>query len=155
MPLSTSSGGGLEPVDLLIGLDYCHLRPAGGLARDGCAVIGLRLSESKFGCGWIISGSYACLTVSEHKLTNAARMPMNSVAAEPDANTTSHFLTSVREGGGRQQSDCQQVLCAPTSLTLPPEGGEGGDAGDLGVDTQSSLLLLFTLLRSTSRCQSS
>merc|ERR1712082_451248 len=73
------------PVDLLIGLDYRHLQPAGGLARDGCAVGGLRLSESKFGCGWILSGTHSSLGVSEHKLTNAARMLMSSVAAETDA----------------------------------------------------------------------
>ena len=33
-------------VDLLLGLDHRDLQPAGGLARDGCAVGGLRLSES-------------------------------------------------------------------------------------------------------------
>ena len=67
---------------------------AGGL--DG----GLRLLESKFGCGWIVSGSHSSLGVSEHKLTNAAKMLMSSVAAESDANNSSHF---------------------------PPKGGEGGD----------------------------
>ncbi len=92
-------------VDLLIGLDYRHLQPAGDLARVGFPVGGLRLSESKFGCGWIVFGSHASLGISEHKLTSAARMLMSSVAAEPDANTNSH---------------------------LPLDGGEGGDAGGLG-----------------------
>ena len=43
-------------VELLMGLDYRHLQPAGSLARDGCAVGGLRLSKSKFGYGCIVSG---------------------------------------------------------------------------------------------------
>ena len=91
-----------------------------------------------------MSGSHSSLSVSEHNLTNAAKMLMNSVAAEPDANTNSHFLTSVREGGGGLLGVRQQGLCAPSSPILPPEGGEGGDARGLGGGTQSSLLLLFT-----------
>ena len=53
-------------------------------------------------CVW----SHSSLSVTEHKLTNAARMLMNSAAAEPGTNTNTHFL--------------------------PPEGGEGGDARGLG-----------------------
>ena len=71
------------PVDLLIGLDNRSLQPAGGLARDGCAVGDLRLTESRFGCGWVLSGTHPDITLSEHKLTNAARLMMSSVACEP------------------------------------------------------------------------
>ena len=40
-------------VDIMLGANYRQLQPAGGLRRDGCAVDGLRLSESVFGCGWV------------------------------------------------------------------------------------------------------
>ena len=70
------------PVDLLIGLDHRELQPAGGLARDGCAVGSLRLSESRFGCGFIVSGSHPSNVAKEHSLTTAAQHMMNSVTVK-------------------------------------------------------------------------
>ena len=56
-------------VDLLIGANYRELQPAGGLTRDGCQKEGLRLTESRFGCGWIISGTHKTIG-KEETLTN-------------------------------------------------------------------------------------
>ena len=72
------------PVDILLGLDNRHLQPAGGLERDGCAVGGLRLSESRFGCGWVVSGTHPSIRKSEHKITPAAKTMMTSISLDTD-----------------------------------------------------------------------
>ena len=56
-------------VDILVGGDYRGLQPAGGLIRDGQAVANLRLTESRFGCGFVLSGTHEDISVQEQKLT--------------------------------------------------------------------------------------
>ena len=47
---------------------------------------GLRLSESKFCCGWILSGVHPKMSSTEHQLTSAACMMMKSVTTDPQDN---------------------------------------------------------------------
>ena len=68
-------------VDILIGANYRELQPAGGLERDGCQKDGLRLSESKFGCGWVLSGTHARIR-QEGELTTNAKLLANAVIVE-------------------------------------------------------------------------
>ena len=68
-------------VDILLGANYRELQPAGGLERDGCQREGLRLAESKFGCGWVISGSHRSLK-AEPRITNNAQLMTNAVVVE-------------------------------------------------------------------------
>ena len=91
-------------IDILIGSNYRSLQPSGGLERDGCAVGNLRLSESIFGCGWVLSGTHPNIQRREHSITKNARAMMNSkvvgnnevtektnVKTEEDCNVSVHF----------------------------------------------------------------
>ena len=71
-------------IDLLIGGEYKQIQTAGGLERDGCAVANLRVSESKFGCGWVLSGTHPLILIKEKRLTNTAQLMMNSVKIQND-----------------------------------------------------------------------
>ena len=69
-------------VDILLGANYRALQPAGGLERDGYQREGLRLSESKFGCGWVLSGTHISISSPEHQMTNNAKMLMTAVIGD-------------------------------------------------------------------------
>ena len=68
------------PIDILIGGDYTNLHPSGGRIEDKCEVGNLRLWQSKFGCGWVISGSHSDIKIREHNLTQFAKTMINSAS---------------------------------------------------------------------------
>ena len=72
-----------KALDLLIGVNYLHLHPSGGEGRN--AVKGLRVLNSNFGNGWVLSGKSELVkrNESEKESLDKARVRANRAEIHP------------------------------------------------------------------------
>ena len=132
-------------VDLLLGIHEAGLFSTNVLQTKE----NLLLCQSLFGSGILLIGHHPHLNPrvvlqAQHMLEKARTLygkQVNHVLTR-HKNSYPAFSNRTSAGGGGLQGDCQQVLFAPGSLTLPLEGGEGRDlGGDVEeiLDTKNSL----------------